>query len=153
ADGIIAVSESTRQDTIRVLGISPEKITVIHSGVAEAFFSVTTGDAATARAEHGLNKPYVLFLGTIEPRKNIAALLDAWSTLQRDIRQEFELVLAGPPGWAAPELMARLANPPPGIRYLGYIAEKRLAGLTAGATVFVYPSLYEGFGFPVAQAM
>src|SRR5207244_7941484 len=64
-----------------------------------------------------------------------------------------ELVLACPPGWAPGATMARLREPAPGVRYLGYVAEEHLAALFAAATLFVYPSLYEGFGFPVAQAM
>ena len=153
ADRIIAVSENTRQDVMRVLGIGGEKIVAIHSGVAEAFFRVTVEEAAAARASQGLHRPYVLFLGTIEPRKNIGTLLDAWSALAPELRAEFDLVLAGPAGWAGPDLLARLRQPPKGVRYLGYVAEQHLAGLTAAAALFVYPSLYEGFGFPVAQAM
>ena len=91
--------------------------------------------------------------GAIEPRKNIGTLLDAWAALAPSLREEFELVLAGLAGWAGPELLTRLSAPGTGVRYLGYVAERHLAGLTAGAAVFVYPSLYEGFGFPVAQAM
>ena len=153
AHRIIAVSENTRQDVVRVLGIPPEKIVTIHSGVSDAFFHVGEEHAAAARAVCRLAKPYALFLGTIEPRKNIGTLLDAWAGLPKDLRDEFELVLAGPAGWAAPGLLAHLRQPPAGVRYLGYVAEEYLAGLTAGATLFVYPSLYEGFGFPVAQAM
>jgi len=153
AHRIIAVSENTRQDVVRVLGIPPEKIVTIHSGVADAFFRVTGEDAAAARSACRLARPYALFLGTIEPRKNIGTLLDAWAGLPEDVRDAFELVLAGPAGWAEPDLMAHLRQPPVGVRYLGYVAEEHLAGLTAGATLFVYPSLYEGFGFPVAQAM
>ena len=74
-------------------------------------------------------------------------------SLPPSVRQEFDLVLAGPPGWAQSATMARLRQPSPGVRYLGYVPEQDLAGLFAGATAFVYPSLYEGFGFPVAQAM
>jgi alpha-1,3-rhamnosyl/mannosyltransferase len=87
----------------------------------------------------------------IEPRKNVDALLDAWQDCR--LRDEFDLVIAGPSGWAAERTLARLASTPPGVRYLGYVKEEELPGLTAGAAAFVYPSLYEGFGIPVAQAM
>ena len=80
-------------------------------------------------------------------------MLNAYRGLSPSTRDEFDLVLAGPPGWAESETMARLRSPAPGVRYLGYVAEGDLPGLFAGATAFVYPSLYEGFGFPVAQAM
>ena len=142
ADGLIAVSENTRQDAIRILGIAPEKIRTIHSGVPDAYF-----EATPAKRE----KPYVLFVGTIEPRKNIGTLLDAWAMSR--FRSDYDLLIAGPPGWSSDATMARLRSAPTGVVYLGYVAEADMPALTAGATAFVYPSLYEGFGFPVAQAM
>jgi len=149
ADGIIAVSASTRDDAVRILGIPAERIAVIHSGVAEAFFRSDPKSVEAVRARYKLARPYVLFVGTIEPRKNVDGMLDAWESLPSTVRDEFELVIAGPIGWASPKTAARVR----GMRYLGYVAEADLAPLTAGATVFAYPSLYEGFGFPVAQAM
>jgi len=153
ADGLIAVSEATRADAVRILKLPPERIRVIHHGIAEPYFRVTPADAEAVRARHQLAKPYLLCVGTIEPRKNIDRLLDAYQALAPSIREEFDLVIAGPPGWSNTATMARLRQPSAGIRYLGYVAEDDLPGLFAGATAFVYPSLYEGFGFPVAQAM
>lgn len=144
ARGLIAVSENTRQDAIRVLKINPDRIRTIHSGIADVFF-----DAPPTPKQ----KPYILFVGTIEPRKNLDTLLDAYAGLRSDLREAFDLIVAGPAGWASEKTMARLNSGLPGIKYTGYIAEKDLPGLTAGAAVFAYPSLYEGFGFPVAQAM
>ncbi len=141
ADGLIAVSENTRQDAIRLLGIAPDRVRTIHSGVDERFF-----DAKPAAR----SKPYVLCVGTIEPRKNLDTLLDAWKLLSADLRNAFDLVIAGPEGWGSEKTLARIRNE---ATYLGYVPEADLPGLTAGASVFVYPSLYEGFGFPVAQAM
>jgi len=149
ADGLIAVSESTRQDAIRTLGIPPEKITVIHSGIAAPFFDVDEAQAAAVRVRYGLKRPFVLFLGTIEPRKNVDLLAEAFAALPDSLRAEFDLVIAGPLGWAPAGTIARLRT----LRYLGYVPEPDLAPLTAAAAVFAYPSLYEGFGFPVAQAM
>ena len=153
ADGLIAVSEATRSDAVRLLKLSPEKIRVIHHGVTEPFFRVTPAEMHAVRFRLGLKRPYLLFVGTIEPRKNVDLLLNAYQGLEPSLREEFELVLAGPPGWAQMATMARLRQASSGVRYLGYVAEQDLAGLFAGATAFVYPSLYEGFGFPVAQAM
>ena len=153
ADALIAVSEATRCDAVRILNLPPEKIRVIHHGIADPFFQVKPGDADVVRQRLGLARPYLLFVGTIEPRKNVDRLLNAWRDLSPSTRDAFDLVLAGPPGWAQSDTMARLRNPAPGVRYLGYVAEGDLPGLFAGATAFVYPSLYEGFGFPVAQAM
>jgi glycosyltransferase involved in cell wall biosynthesis len=141
ADGLIAVSENTRQDAIRMLGIAPDRIRTIYSGIPEEYF-----DARPTPRE----KPYALFVGTIEPRKNLDTLLDAWRQLRPELRQEFDLVIAGPQGWSAEKTLARIRSE---AVYLGYVPEAEMPGLVAGATVFVYPSLYEGFGFPVAQAM
>jgi alpha-1,3-rhamnosyl/mannosyltransferase len=142
AAGLIAISENTRQDAVRLLGLAPGRIEVIYPGVPDIYFHAQPTPAA---------KPYVLFVGTIEPRKNVDSLLDAWDGFR--LRHEFDLVIAGPAGWAAERTLARLTSQPPGVRYLGYVNEEELPGLTAGAAAFVYPSLYEGFGIPVAQAM
>jgi glycosyltransferase involved in cell wall biosynthesis len=145
ADGLIAVSENTRQDAIRLLGIAPDRIETIHSGVDERYFNARPSSIA-----HGRRRPYVLYVGTIEPRKNLDTLLDAWSALSRELREAFELVIAGPEGWGSEKTLARIQRE---VTYLGYVPEADLPGLVASATAFAYPSLYEGFGFPVAQAM
>jgi glycosyltransferase involved in cell wall biosynthesis len=141
ADGLIAVSENTRQDAIRLLKIDPQRIRTIHSGVADEYFDAKP----RARA-----KPYVLFVGTIEPRKNLDTLLDAWRAVKQTVREHFDLVIAGPQGWNSSATMARVRQE---AIYLGYVPEGEMPGLVAGAALFVYPSLYEGFGFPVVQAM
>jgi glycosyltransferase involved in cell wall biosynthesis len=149
AQRLIAVSACTKNDAVRVLGLDPEKIDVIHSGIAEAFFDPPAAEIARVREQYGLARPFVLFIGTIEPRKNLDVLLDAFAALPASVREAHELVAAGPIGWAGEKTKARLGE----ARYLGYVAERDLPPLTAAATVFAYPSLYEGFGFPVAQAM
>jgi glycosyltransferase involved in cell wall biosynthesis len=149
ADATIAISASSKADAERALGLPPETISVIHPGISEGFFHVPAESIRLVGHRYRLERPFVLFVGTIEPRKNVDTLLDAYAALSPSLRQEFELVLAGPTGWARPETIGRLSE----VRYLGYVPEADLAPLTAAATVFVYPSLYEGFGFPVAQAM
>jgi len=146
ADALIAVSECTKNDAVRFLGLPAEKITVVHSGVAPQFFDASAGDV---RERYGLKRPFILSVGTIEPRKNIDGLIRAYRALPQDLRDEFELVLAGPMGLAGAETAELVRS----VRYLGYIPERDLPPLTAAASVFAYPSLYEGFGFPVAQAM
>jgi len=153
ADGLIAASAATRDDAIRILGLPPEKFHVIYHGIADPYFQVTADNAQQARARHGLDRPYLLAVGTIEPRKNVDLLLDSYAALPALIREEFDLVFAGPPGWAASKTKVRLQHPPPGVRYIGYVDEDHMPGIFAGATALVYPSKYEGFGFPVAQAM
>ena len=152
ADGLIAVSEHSRMDAINVLGIPPERIKAIHSGVAPHYFDVDSRWAAAARKVHKLEKPYVLCVGTLEPRKNIGRLLDAWLALPQSLTHDLELVLVGPQGWNMERVVERFPSVP-GLRWLGYIDECDLPGLTRGAEFLVYPSLYEGFGFPIAQAM
>jgi glycosyltransferase involved in cell wall biosynthesis len=142
ADGLIAISENSRQDALRLLQLKPERVETIYPGVADVYF-----DARATPSE----RPYVLYVGAIEPRKNVDTLLDAWES--STLRPDFDLVIAGASGWASEKTMARLAARPAGVRHLGYVPEDELPGLTAGATAFVYPSLYEGFGLPVAQAM
>src|ERR1700733_1239353 len=142
ADRLIAISENTKRDAARLLGLDTERIEVIYPSVPEAYFGAHPRPS---------QQPYILYLGTLEPRKNVDTLLDAWSGFR--FRSDFDLVIAGASGWAAEKTLARLAARPPGVRYLGYVAEDELPGLMAGASAFVYPSLYEGFGFPVAQAM
>ncbi len=144
ADGMLAISEATKRDTVRILGVDPDRIAVIYPGVAEAFF--------TARAER-TGKPYILFIGTVEPRKNLGVLLDAYEALPARLKDAFDLVIAGSPGWGDPRVLERLHSGIAGVRYLGYVGEDKIPVLNAGAAVFVYPSLYEGFGLPVAQAM
>jgi glycosyltransferase involved in cell wall biosynthesis len=145
AHGLIAVSENTRQDAIRLLGIHPDRIRTIHSGVPDQFFDAVPSTRV---------KPYLLYAGTIEPRKNVDLLLKAYQAMRPDLRKNFDLVIAGPEGWRSESTMAALRSGSlAGVQYLGYVPEADMPGLFAAAAAFVYPSLYEGFGFPVAQAM
>ncbi len=143
----IAVSANTRTDAVRLLGIAPDRIQVVHPGISEAFFAARAKPPVTGA------KPYVLFVGTLEPRKNLMTLLDAWQSVRTSIRAEFDLLIAGDTGWHCEPVLARLREKREGVHYLGYRPQEELPGLMAGATTFVYPSLYEGFGFPVAEAM
>jgi alpha-1,3-rhamnosyl/mannosyltransferase len=152
AAGVIAVSESTRQDAIRVLKLRPELVRTIHHGVEDAFFRAGPAEAANAASRLGLKRPYLLFVGTVEPRKNLEVTLDAWLALPAAVREEFDLVVAGPMGWASARTAERL-RATTGVRYLGYVSEAVLPGLFAGAAAFIYVSLYEGFGMPPAQAL
>jgi glycosyltransferase involved in cell wall biosynthesis len=153
ADGLIAVSENSRNDAVRLLRIPPEKIQVIYPGVPEAYFLIRNQDVERVRAGLQLRRPYLLYVGTVEPRKNVDLVLDALGDLPSSTSGEFDLVIAGSYGWSSQATMKRLKSSPPNVRYLGYVPESDLPALFAGAAAFLYPSLYEGFGFPVAQAM
>lgn len=152
-DGLIAVSLNTRRTTAQILHIPEERIEVIHPGVADAFFDVSPAEIRRIASKYRLSRPYILFVGTLEPRKNLDNLIDAYLRLPESMRNDVELILAGCVGWRSEQLVERLRAGIPGVRWLGYVTEPDLAGLTAGALAFVYPSLYEGFGLPVAQAM
>ena len=153
ADRLIAVSEHTRQDAINLLRIPSDRIDVIHHGVPDHYFEATPPEAEAVARKHKLERPYILFCATIEPRKNLKILLDAYTLLAPSLKETFDLVVAGMAGWASQATVERLKSSGNGVRYLGYVAESDMPGLTRGATVFVYPSLYEGFGLPLAQAM
>jgi alpha-1,3-rhamnosyl/mannosyltransferase len=102
-----------------------------------------------------LPEKYLLHLGTLEPRKNIQVLLDAWRTLPELARQECKLVLAGGLGWGTPTFWRQLAEHPAAAQVLttGYVSDDQTACLLAGATALVLPSRYEGFGLPILEAM
>lgn len=129
--------------------IEPDRVVSIPSGVPP----VTGGDAARGRALIGADR-YVLALGTIEPRKNLTTLVDAFAIATRS-DPELHLVLAGPPGWDANRVETAIAASPARdrIHRLGFVSGRDRADLLSGAAVFAYPSLYEGFGFPPLEAM
>jgi len=150
ADGLIAISQSAKDDAVRLLDLDPRNISVVYPGIPDRYFDAVPGDI---RTKYGLQKPFALFVGTIEPRKNVDTLLDAWLQLPISLRESHELVFVGPIGWATNATVNRLRSGIQGVRVLGYVPEQDLPAVTSAATVFAYPSLYEGFGFPVAQAM
>ncbi len=143
ADAIICVSESTRQDLLRYYEIEPRRAVTIHSGLAAA-----EGAAGIAVS---LPDRYILFVSTIEPRKNLDVLLDAFERLRSRGAYTGALVIAGRIGWKSERLMARLRRP--GIHHLDYIGAAELSAVYARAEIFVFPSIYEGFGFPLLEAM
>jgi len=150
-DRLIAISAHARQDAFEVLGIPLDRIRVIYPGVATEFFEVTDHQAASVRTMYNLPQSYFLFVGCIEPRKNIRGLIAAYKTLPEAVQREVPLVIAGPFGWESDAVRPLLASQ--NVLYLGYVPEVRLPALFRGATALVYPSYYEGFGLPVAQAM
>ena len=144
ATRVIADSRATARDLQKFYRIHENKITVIYPGRDE---TLRPADPAPIRAKYQLPENYLLHVGTIQPRKNLARLIDAVSLLPASVA----LVLAGKPGWLASPIVrqAREAN----VRVLEYVPHEDLAGLYSGAAAFVFPSLYEGFGFPVLEAM
>lgn len=141
ADAVICVSESTRHDLLRWYQIDPRRTITIHSGVA-----------VTPEAEPvDLPERYILFVSTIEPRKNLLVLLDAFRRLRDSGGYDGDLVVVGRVGWKSEEMLPRLREP--GVRHLDYLNAAQLATVYRKAEIFVFPSIYEGFGFPLLEAM
>lgn len=153
---ITADSQSTADDLRHHLGITAEKISVVYPGIAADFHARDPGEAGRhTSAAFGLTGPYLLTVSTVEPRKNLTTLLHAYGALPRSVRTRWPLVIAGGSGWrndaiyAAADPLVREGS----VRFLGYVADQDLPWLYAGATVFLFPSIYEGFGIPIVEAM
>lgn len=154
ADLILADSNATRTDLIELFQTPPERVETLYSGVDDYFCPVTDKALlAGVLARHGLAKPFILSVGTIEPRKNLVRLIEAFSRLGR--QGEFDLVIVGGRGWMSEEIFSAPARfgVAPAVRFLGYVPESDLPALYSLASLFVYASLYEGFGLPVLEAM
>jgi glycosyltransferase involved in cell wall biosynthesis len=150
ADAVVVPSRATFDDCVSA-GIDPGLVTVIPHGVTA--LPVTDADIAAFRERRGLTRPYILWTGSIEPRKNLGVLLDAYADICHDT--DLDLVLAGPDGWggAAADLRARRAGlPADRVHVMGALALPELQAAYAGAQVYCYPSLWEGFGMPVLEA-
>jgi len=141
ADAIICVSESTRHDLLAFYDVDPGRVFAIHSGL---------GTSASPAPIENLPPRYLLFVSTIEPRKNLGVLLDAFAKLRRG-GYDGSLVIVGKVGWKSKEIAPRLREP--GIVHLDYLDAARLATVYQRAEAFVFPSIYEGFGFPLLEAM
>ncbi|TEU10319.1 MAG: glycosyltransferase family 1 protein [Anaerolineales bacterium] len=154
ARAVIAVSESTRRDLIRCYGVHPDKITVVHEAAAPHFRPASPEAIATVRARYGLPEGFILTVGTIEPRKNLSRLLDALQRL-RQKGDDVRLVVVGSKGWLYEGFFRRLEELQLGDAVLlpGYVPDADLPAVYSAATLYVLPSLYEGFGLSVLEAM
>jgi glycosyltransferase involved in cell wall biosynthesis len=144
---VICVSHSTLRDCINA-GFDPDRLLTIPLGVDMA--RAKGDDVDRVKKTYGLNRPYVMWTGTIEPRKNLRGVVEAFGALPS--KSGLDLVLVGPKGWNE-DIDALVAPARERIRVLGFVPRADLAPLYAGAAVFCWPSLREGFGFPVLEAM
>lgn len=156
AASVIAVSHSTRADLISQFGIPGNKIRVVYPGIDHSKFNILRNSMleASIRTRYTLPESYILFLGTIEPRKNILGIIAAYELLRRTHITSLPLVLAGGLGWLYRTILARIEASPfrSDIRLLNRISEEDKPSLYRMASLFVFPSFYEGFGFPPLEA-
>lgn len=156
ADAIIAVSENTKRDATRLLDISPDKIAVIHEGVNQSYRPITDPrQLGAVRAKYLLPQHFILYLGTIEPRKNLPTLVEAYRLLLDRDRMTPTLVIAGRKGWLYRPVFDRVRDLglDTQVLFTDYIESSDLPALMSAAELFVFPSLYEGFGLPPLEAM
>jgi glycosyltransferase involved in cell wall biosynthesis len=158
ASQVIADSAATKRDLVQLYGTDPQRITVVPLGVDELFQPVNdAARLAAVRAQYGIPGDYLLYVGTLQPRKNLVRLIEAWNKIRNsnfEIRN-WVLVIAGKRGWLYEEIFATVQRLglEGQVLFPGYVPEEDLPALLSGATAFVLPSLYEGFGLPVLEAM
>jgi alpha-1,3-rhamnosyl/mannosyltransferase len=155
ADRVIAISQAMVPELIEHYGIDGQRISVTHLGVDDRWFAAESAPRVAAmRARYGLAPGYLLFVGTLQPRKNVERIIAAYLRLPAHQQAERQLVIAGKAGWRADDLVATLREVSAAgrVRWLDYVDADDMRTLYQGAAAFVFPSLYEGFGLPVLEA-
>lgn len=154
AGAIIAVSEATKADIVEQYDVDPGKIHVVYEAAADHFRPPPVEAIARVRERHHLPKSFLLHLSTIEPRKNLERLLEAFQIVRRDF-PDLELVLAGSKGWLYDDFFARIEQEGLSevVHPLGWVGDEELPAVIAAASLAVQPSLYEGFGLPILEEM
>ncbi|MGE5141576.1 MAG: glycosyltransferase family 4 protein, partial [Rudaea sp.] len=156
ASQIIAVSQSTKRDIIKLLGVPPERVTVIYEASHPIFRQLDHDRAREHVAErYGITQDFILFVGTIEPRKNLPTLLQAFRRMLDVYHVDATLAIAGKPGWLTDQMNENVSslNLNDKVHFLGPVPNEELVYLYNAARVFALPSYYEGFGLPPLEAM
>jgi len=150
ADHILTMSERSREDIISVLGVPEERVSVAYQPAPPMPFMAREDAERLVSSVYGVSPgSYVFFCGAIEPKKNLLRLIEAFSVAGTNMR----LVLAGPLGWLYDDVQELVARVPRQVRYVGYLPRRHIAALMKCARFFAFPSVYEGFGIPVLEAM
>jgi alpha-1,3-rhamnosyl/mannosyltransferase len=153
---IITISEFSKNELVNYFGINPEKITVTYCGLPSQFNYIHAQNITATLKLYGLNyKKYFLYVGTIEPRKNLNMLLEVYQAMPDTVKQQYKLVVIGALGWKFEHFIQKAKTLLINNQLLmpGYVPEHQLSQLMSGAFCFLYPSLYEGFGIPPLEAM
>ncbi len=155
---ITAISDATRQDFLKQFAgqVEPDRIRTIPIAATSNLKLVQDQDLIKRVCDrYKINRPFIVNIGTLEPRKNVGRLLKAYAALPPPLRATYQLIIVGPYGWKVPELQQLVATLQleNDVIWTGYIADNELSVLLSAATIFVYPSLYEGFGIPILEAM
>jgi glycosyltransferase involved in cell wall biosynthesis len=154
ATHIVTHSVTVREEIVQEFNLPKERVSVIPLAPGAQFFPASDPDQSVLET-YDVHQPYVLFVGTLEPRKNLVTLVRAFASLPPAVLSATQLVLCGRWGWMNDDLKAEIARfrPAQSLRITGYVPDSHLPALYRSATVFVYPSLYEGFGLPPVEAM
>jgi glycosyltransferase involved in cell wall biosynthesis len=152
---IITAAESVKSELCDYFGISPEKVSVIPDAARPCFRPVPAAEAADILRQFEIEDDFILFVGTIEPRKNLITLVRAFAEVLRTTTLRPQLVIAGKKGWLMDEFFSYVKEMYGGerVRFLGYVPDDALSALYSSCSICVYPSLYEGFGLPPLEAM
>src|SRR5262245_7189158 len=156
ATAITTVSESAKRDIVRLYGVEPRRVHVVHEAAAPAFRPLRDlGELRRVRQRYELADRFILYVGTIEPRKNLPKLIEGFARRRKSGDLPHQLVCAGPYGWLSRDIEDRIERlqVDDAIRFTGYVPFEDLPVLYSLAEMFVFPSLYEGFGLPVIEAM
>jgi glycosyltransferase involved in cell wall biosynthesis len=151
---IIAVSNYTKQKIVELIGIEEEKIEVIPNGVDKKYWMTSPDSESNSIRSLGLySSRYLLYVGSLQPRKNLSRLLQAWGLIQNEVPEDIWLVVAGAEGKKEVFSQLKLSVIPPRVQFTGYVSDDILPIMYRKALGFVFVSLYEGFGLPILEAM
>jgi alpha-1,3-rhamnosyl/mannosyltransferase len=151
-DGILVPSHAVKQDLVQNTAVSERRVAVVPHGVDEDFFEATPAAIEMARHTYHLPSNYILTVGSLEPRKNLITLIQAFHKLPANLQRQYPLVITGASGWKN-KAVYKLAAHSPDVHLTGYVRRRLLPAVYHAASLFVFPSLYEGFGLPLLEAM